>query len=108
MQKMFKMVPVLNQMPIVYVGYKSLDDYVKSTTRLVTCKNNMFQVSKDPIIHWDIRNDFNRINQDSSFCRVLDKNSAKMITISYRISCFLINYTVMVDDIKKMNNVFKL
>ena len=108
MQKMFKLAPVLNQMPIVYVGYKSLDDYVKSATRLVTCKNNMFQVSKNPIVHWDIHKNFHHINSDSSFCSVVDKNSAKMITVSYRISCFLINYTVMVDDIKKMNDILKL
>jgi len=108
MQKMIKLAPVLNQMPIVYVGYKSLDDYVKSTTRLVTCNNNMFQVSKDPVVHWDIQNNFNNINQDSSFCRVLDKNGAKMITVSYRISRFLINYTVMSDDIKQMNDILKL
>ncbi len=105
---MFNLGPVLNQMPIVYVGHKSLDDYVKSTTRLVTCKNNMFQVSKDPTVHLNIHKNFHRVNMDDYFCSVVDKHSAKTITVSYRISCFLINYTVFVNDIKKMNDMFKL
>ena len=98
MRKMYNLGQVLNQMPIVYLGYKSLDDYVANTTRLVTCKNNMFQVSRDPVIHFDIQRGFNKILNDEDLREKLDKNSQKTLMVSYRITNFLIDYTVTSRD----------
>ena len=88
-KKLFDMVPMMSQMPIVYFGYKSLDDYVVNTSRLIMCKNNILQVSNDPAIHTSIHNSFNQINRDCALRLALAKNDSKIITVSYRISCFL-------------------
>jgi hypothetical protein len=83
------MIPKMSQMPIIYHGYKSLDDYVVNTTRLIACKNNMLQVSNDLTIHTNIHNSFNQINRDNALRLALAKNDSKIITVFYRISCFL-------------------
>ncbi len=93
MKKLLAMNQTMGQMPVIYTGYKSLDDYVSNTTRLVTCQNNILQVSKDPTMHSTIHHSFNQIHKDSSLCRVLGRNDAKSIIVSYRISCFLMNNT---------------
>ena len=91
-KKLFNMIPVMSQMPIIYHGHKSLDDYVINTSRLIVCKNNMFQVSNDYAIHSNIHNSYKQIQVDPF---PLMKNDAKIITISYRISCFLMKDTVL-------------
>jgi hypothetical protein len=88
-KKLFKLVPEMSQMPIVYAGYKSLDDYVINTSRLIICKNNVIQVSNDPMVHANIHHSFKQIHNDSSLCRILGRNDSKNIMVSYRISCFL-------------------
>ena len=89
MKKLFNMVPEMSQMPIIYYGYKSLDDYVINTTRLIACKNNILHVSNDPVIHSNIHNSYKQINSDTYLRRELGANNVKMLVVSYRISCFL-------------------
>ena len=97
-KKLFEIVPSMSQMPIVYTGYKSLDDYVINTTRLIACKNNILHVSTDPVIHSNIHSSFDKICKENSLQKALVKNDLKIITISYRISCFLMKDAV---DYKK-------
>jgi len=84
-------------MPIIYHGYKSIDDYVTNTSRLIMCKNNMIQVSNDPIIHERIHNSYKQIHNDDALFRILAKNDVKNIVVSYRISSFLMKDIVMLD-----------
>jgi len=90
-QKFVNLKQPMGQMTFVYTGYESLYDYVRHTNRLVTCKNNILQVSTDPIVHHDIHHSFNQLRGDTSLCRALKNNDSKTIVVSYRISCFLIN-----------------
>ena len=93
MKKLLAMNPTMGQMPVIYTGYKSLDDYVSNTTRLVALQNNILLVSKDPTLHSTIHRSFNQLQKDSSLCRALGRGDTKSIIVSYRISCFLMNNT---------------
>lgn len=102
MKKLLEMNPLIKTMPITYTGFNSLNDYANNTTKLVTFKNNIYQLSKDPVIHSNLQTNFNDLRNDRVFCEIVCKNDAKLITVSYRIACFLMKHTVAIDLDKEL------
>lgn len=87
MRKFYNLNETLKYLPTVYIGNKYIDEYVKDASMIVVKKNDKYYAKNNPYVNESLKKNYNKIMCDPS----VKKEHHKIITITYRISDFLIN-----------------
>lgn len=87
MRKFYGLNDTLKYLPTVYIGNKYIDEYVKDANMIVVKNDNKYYATNNVYLNQSFKNNYNKIIADPS----IKKEHLKVITITYRISNFLVN-----------------
>ena len=89
MRKYYKLNKSVQMLPTIYIGNKTLDNYVHDSTMLVIKNGNNFSTVTNPYVCQSLDTNYKQLLDQSTMLR----RDLKIITISHRIWQFLIRNT---------------
>lgn len=114
-QKLYNINKTIKLLPAVYVSNKNLDDYVTNMSNIIIKKDsgynviaiynrNKYDISYsryhfvyNPVIYQQLTDNYNMIKKYNT----IDKNDMKLLTISHRITNYLMTLEMNDNDVYK-------
>ena len=87
MKKLFYLNQTIKQLPVVYIGNKYLNGFVKDSETLVVNQNNdQYKMTYNPQVINSLKANYDKLKETNSTITARD---FKQLTVSYRISVYL-------------------